>query len=300
MSSKKGFKDKGGYFLSLIFILPSLLLLLYMVFYPIANSIYGSFFEYNGISPQMSFVGLFNYKYVLTDPKFGTSMINNFIWMFMHLFLGCFVGLIIAFLISQVPSNKGKYFFRVVLFLPHVVAMSVCGLIWSMVYNTQYGIIVSVLKHFISDLSWFQPLGNGKIAIYAEGIAANWRAVGYYMVLFLAGLQNIDASLYDAAEIDGAGNWSKFINVTIPGLRNIFTFVLSVALVNGLRGFATVYVMTRGGPGYSTYLVAIYGYFKAFQEMHMGQAMVSALSIGIVIVFITVTFNIIREKMLDY
>jgi raffinose/stachyose/melibiose transport system permease protein len=120
------------------------------------------------------------------------------------------------------------------------------------------------------------------------------------MVLFLAGLQNIDTNLYDAAEIDGAGSWLKFINVTIPGLRNIFTFVLSVALINGLRGFATVYIMTRGGPGYSTYLVAIYGYIKAFQEMHMGQAMVSSLVIGIIIILITIIFNIIRDKVLDY
>jgi raffinose/stachyose/melibiose transport system permease protein len=300
MSGRKIFNSKREYIISIAFVLPSLLLLIYLIFYPIANSIYGSFFEYNGISPQMKFVGLFNYKYVLTDPRFETSIVNNFIWMVMHLLLGCFAGLLIAFLISQIPSGKGKTAFRTMIFLPHVVAMSVCGLIWSMLYNTQYGIIVSILRFFMNDVSWYNPLGSGRAAIYAEGIAANWRAIGYYMVLFLAGLQNIDTNLYDAAEIDGAGRWSRFINVTIPGLRNIFTFVLSIALINGLRGFATVYVMTRGGPGYSTYLVAIYGYIKAFQEMHMGQAMVSSLVLGVIIILLTVVFNLIRDKLLDY
>ena len=282
------------YFISILFILPSALAVAYMVFYPIGNSLYLSFYRWNGISPKKSFVGLGNYNYVLSDPKFWQSMENNLIWLVMHLLLACLYGLFLAFLISKL--KRGKTLFRTVLFLPNIVALSVSAIMWSMIYNTQYGILITILHFLGIDTSAMMLLSDPTYAIYYVSIAANWQGYGYYMVLFLAGLQNIDKTLYEAAEIDGAGAWQQFRHVTIPGLKNVFTFVLSIAIINGLRGFATVWVMTEGGPGSSTYLVAIYGYVKAFREMNMGHAMVSALAIGLVIIITTVIFNIIREK----
>lgn len=282
---------------AILFVVPSVLAMLYMIYYPIANSVYLSFFKWNGISPNKEFVGLANYTYVFTDPKYGKAMQNNFIWMFFHLIFACLYGLILAFLVSRV--RRFKTLFRIVLFLPNVVATSVAAIMWTMIYNPQYGIVVLFLQALGVDTSRMMMLGDPNLAIYLTALASCWQGYGYYMMLFLAGLQNIDETLYEAAEIDGAGSVQQFIHITIPGLNNVFSFVLSIAIIHGLRGFSTVYIMTEGGPGTSTYLVAIYGYLKAFREQSMGTAMVSALTIGVIIIVITMIFNVIREKRAD-
>lgn len=280
--------------LALVFIVPSVLFMLYMVFYPILNSAYLSFFKWNGISPNKKFVGFDNYKYVFNDQKFWTSMKNNFIWMVMHLVFAAFYGLIIAFLISRV--KKGRLFFRTVLFLPNVVALSVSAIMWRMMYNSQYGVIMSILNAIGVNTQGFSFLSNYKTAIYFVALASSWQGYGYYMMLFLAGMQSIDVSLYEAASLDGANTLQQFRYVTIPSLQSVFTFVISIAIINGLRGFSTAWVMTSGGPGTSTYLVAIYGYVKAFVEQNMGPAMVSGLLVGVIIIAITLVFNSIRDK----
>ena len=280
--------------LAIVFIMPSVLFMLYMVFYPILNSAYLSFFKWNGISPNKVFVGLGNYRYVLHDKKFWVAMKNNFIWMVMHLVFAAFYGLVLAFLISRI--RKGRLAFRAVLFLPNVIALSVSAIMWRMMYNSQYGIIISLLDAFGVDTSDIAFLSNAKTAIYFVALASSWQGYGYYMMLFLAGMQSIDTTLYEAAALDGASTLQQFRYVTIPSLRSVFTFVISVAIINGLRGFSTAWVMTSGGPGSSTYLVAIYGYVKAFQEQNMGHAMVSGIVIGVIIIAITLLFNSIRDR----
>ena len=285
-----------SYAVSVLFILPSFLVISYLVFYPIFNTLYVSFFRWNGTSPTMEFVGLGNYMSVFSDPRFHRSMSNNFIWMVMHLIFACFYGLVVAVIISKIP--KGKLFFRTALFLPNVISLAVSGIMWMMIYNPRFGIVVTTMKALglnTSGVSFTHP----STAIYFLAIASSWQGYGYYMVLFLAGLQNVDISMYEAADIDGAGPLQKFWYITIPGLRNVFTFVVSIALINGLRGFATVWVMTEGGPGYSTFLVTVYGFVKAFRETAMGEAMVSGITIGVIIIAITLIFNIIREKMIE-
>ena len=215
----------------------------------------------------------------------------------MHLLLACLYGLILAFLISKL--KRGKSIFRTLLFLPNIVALSVSAIMWTMIYNTKYGILVNLLAALGVDTSNLMLLSDPSLAIYAVSVAANWQGYGYYMVLFLAGIQNIDSSLYEAAEMDGANTWQQFWHITIPGLSNVFTFVMSIAIINGLRGFATVWVMTEGGPGSSTYLAAVYGYVKAFRELDMGQVMGSGLAIGFVIIIVTILFNVLREKQVN-
>lgn len=285
------------YLAAILFVLPSVLVMLYMVYYPIINSVYLSFFKWNGISPNKEFVGLANYAYVFTDPKYAKAMQNNLIWMVIHILFACMYGLVLAFLVSRI--RKFKTVFRVILFLPNVVATSVAAIMWTMIYNPQYGIVVVLLRALGIDTSRMMMLGDPNLAIFLTALASCWQGYGYYMMLFLAGLQNIDETLYEAAEIDGAGSFQQFRHITIPGLNNVFSFVLSIAIIHGLRGFSTVYVMTEGGPGSSTYLVAVYSYIKAFREQSMGTAMVSALINGIIIIIITMIFNVIREKRED-
>ena len=133
--------------------------------------------------------------------------------------------------------------------MPNVIALSVSGIIWTLIFNPQMGMLNGMLDALgLSSLkaSW---LGDPKITIYAISFASSWQAYGYYMTLFLAGLQNIDVDLYEASDLDGANKFDQFIHITIPGLQNVFSFVFSMGIINGLKGFSTVWVMTQGGPG---------------------------------------------------
>lgn len=242
----------------------------------------------------MKFVGLDNYRYVLKDPLFYQSLKNNFIWTVMHLVFACFFGFVLAYFISRIAY--AKTLFRNVLFMPNVIALSVSGIIWTLIFNPQMGMLNGMLDALgLSSLkaSW---LGDPKITIYAISFASSWQAYGYYMTLFLAGLQNIDVDLYEASDLDGANKFDQFIHITIPGLQNVFSFVFSMGIINGLKGFSTVWVMTQGGPGTSSYLLTLYGYVKAFREQNYGQSMVSGIVLGLMIIVITRVFNAIRDR----
>jgi raffinose/stachyose/melibiose transport system permease protein len=186
--------------------------------------------------------------------------------------------------------------FRNVLFVPNIIALSVSGVVWTLIYNPQMGLLNSLLKAVgLSALkrTW---LGDPGITIFAISFASSWQAYGYYMTLFLAGLQNIDTDLYEASNLDGANKFKQFLYITIPGLRNVFSFVFSMGIINGLKGFSTVWVMTQGGPGSSSFLLTLYGYVKAFRENNFGQSMVSGITLGVMIIFLTRLFNYFRDR----
>lgn len=243
----------------------------------------------------MEFAGLQNYRVVFADPRFHTSIINNFIWAAMHIVFACIYGFILAYMISRV--KKGRTIFRNILFLPHVIALPVSAVIWALIYNPQFGILNLLLD--LVGLGMLQRpwLGDPTITIYAISMSSAWQAYGYYVLLFIAGLQNVDAELYEASELDGAGRVKQFIHITVPSMRHVFTFVFSMSIINGLRGFATVWVMTQGGPGSSSFLMILYGFVLAFRENHFGRSMVSGVTLGVMILVLTLVFNSIRDRL---
>jgi raffinose/stachyose/melibiose transport system permease protein len=287
----------GTYPISIFFILPTLLLFLPLVILPIFDTIITSFFAWDGVSPSRQFVGIANYFHAFNEPRFIRSLVNTGIWVILHMALACGTALLLAFYIMRI--QLGKTLFRTLLFLPNVIALSISAVIWGMMYSPTFGVVNSVLKVIgLSHLavSW---LGDPNLALYAISIASAWQAYGYYMVLFIAGLQNIDQSMYEAAYIDGANSRQLFIYVTIPMLGSILTFVLSMAIINGLKGFATVWAMTQGGPEYSTYLLTLYIFKTAFGEYNFGLAMTGGVVLGGLIVLITVVFNRLRTKVIS-
>jgi raffinose/stachyose/melibiose transport system permease protein len=283
------------YLLAIAFILPTLIILVTLVIIPIFNTAFISFFKWDGVNPVKEYVGIKNYTAVLVDPIFFTAIKNNIIWTVFHTVFACGMGLFVAFQLVRVKVFQK--FFRVVLFLPNVIALSISALIWTMIYNPSFGILNGLLKAVGLGALIQQWTGNYKIAIYSLSVANSWQAYGYYMILFMAGLQNIDETLYEAARIDGAGAFKQFMNVTIPGLKNVLTFVLSISIINGLKGFATVWTMTQGGPAGSTMLLALYVYIKAFQESRFGLGCTAGVLLGITIIIITIIFNKIRDRV---
>ncbi|SCH26008.1 Inner membrane ABC transporter permease protein ycjO [uncultured Ruminococcus sp.] len=280
---------------SIVFIIPTAILLIAFVIIPIIWTVQISFNEWDGLQPTMNFVGLENYQTAFQKPQFQKSLLNNFIWAVMHLFFACGTGFFIAFLISRLKRGMG--FFRTVLFLPNVIATTISAVMWTQIFNPTYGILNNLLSAIGLDSLALQWLADPDLVIYSTSMASCWQAYGYYMVLFLAGLQNIDVSLYEAARMDGANAFKQFIHVTIPGLRSILTFVISMALINGLKGFATVWAMTRGGPEYSSHLLSLFVYKTAFLEYDYGLASAAAVILGILVMVITIAFNVFSDKI---
>lgn len=282
------------YAVSLLFLLPAFVLLVYFVIIPTIRTVAISFYSWDGVNPNMEFIGLTNYQKVFADPRFFQALKNTLIWTVMHLLFACFLGFVLAYFISRVKYFKS--FFRNVLFVPNVIALSVGAVIWQLIFNPQMGMLNSLLDTLGLSMLKRNWLGDPDITIYAISFSSSWHAYGYYMTLFIAGLQNIDIDLYEASELDGAGKIKQFFHVTIPGLQHVFTFVISMGIVNGLKGFSTVWVMTQGGPGSSSFLLTLYGYIKAFRENDFGQSMVSGVTLGVIIIVITRVFNYIRDK----
>ena len=283
--------DWQGY----LYILPALGFYLLFTFTPIIWNLVISLRAGGGPAEQSITFSLQHYQSIFEDAIFRRALWNNILWLVMHVgFAGGF-GLAIAVFISRVQVLQR--FIRTAFFLPHVVSLAVVGVIWSMVYDPFYGLLNNLLKNIgLSGLAanW---LGDTSLVLPSINIASSWQAYGLYMLLFLAGLQTIDRQLYDAAEVDGANAWQQFFHITIPGLREIMVLVISLAVINSFKGFATVWVMTQGGPFYSSELLATYIYKLAFRFQDDGKAAALSMVLGLLAITSTLLYNKWRERV---
>jgi raffinose/stachyose/melibiose transport system permease protein len=261
---------------------------------PIAWTIWLSFTDSRGLNTTASFVGLANYKRAALDPIVGTSLLHTFQWLVGHLVMAGGLGLALALLLSRL--RRTRILFRTALFLPHLVSLAVVGVLWANIYDPYYGLLNTMLSGV--GLGWLTQgwLSEPLLVLFSVNLASSWQGFGLYMLLFLAGLQNIDRSLYEAAEIDGANSTQQLWYVTLPGLSDVMTFVVSLCLINGLKGFATVFVMTGGGPFYQSELITTYIYRLAFSIQDHGLAAVLCILLSVLAVVITVAFNRWRQR----
>jgi raffinose/stachyose/melibiose transport system permease protein len=262
---------------------------------PVAWTIWLSFTDSRGLNTSASFVGLSNYQRAVLDPIAGQSLLHTFQWLAGHLILAGGLGLALALLISRL--KRTRIFFRTALFLPHLVSLAVVGVIWANIYDPFYGLLNTMLGNL--GLGWLAQgwLSDPLLVLFSVNLASSWQGFGLYMLLFLAGLQNIDHSLYEAAEMDGANGWQQLWYVTLPGLSDVMTFVISLCLINGLKGFATVFVMTGGGPFYQSELITTYIYRLAFSVQDHGLAAVLCILLSALAIAITVVFNQWRQRL---
>jgi raffinose/stachyose/melibiose transport system permease protein len=261
---------------------------------PVAWTIWLSFTDSRGLNTTANFVGLTNYQRAVLDPIAGQSLLHTFQWLAGHLILAGGLGLALALLISRL--KRTRIFFRTALFLPHLVSLAVVGVIWANIYDPFYGLLNTMLGNV--GLGWLTQgwLSDPLLVLFSVNLASSWQGFGLYMLLFLAGLQNIDHSLYEAAEMDGANGWQQLWYVTLPGLSEVMTFVISLCLINGLKGFATVFVMTGGGPFYQSELITTYIYRLAFSVQDHGLAAVLCILLSALAIAITVVFNQWRQR----
>ena len=275
--------------------LPALFFYLLFTFTPIIWNLIISLRGGAGAPTQPWTFTLQHYQSIADDPIFWRAFRNNMLWLAMHIgFAGGF-GLMTAVFLSRVQLMQR--FLRTALFLPHVVSLAVVGVIWSMVFDPFYGLLNNLFRAIgVPGLAqnW---LGDPMLVLPSINIASSWQAYGLYMLLFMAGLQTIERQLYDAAEVDGANAWQQFVHVTIPGLREIMVLVVSLAVINSFKGFATVWVMTQGGPFYSSELLATYIYKLAFRFQNDGKAAALSMVLGLLAITSTLIYNRWRERV---
>lgn len=273
-----------------LYLVPSSFFFFLFLLYPIFYTFYLSFFNWNGISPTMHYVGLGNYMELLEDPTFMLSLRNTIIWTILAIIVPVSLGLLLASLIDSL--SKGKSAFLSLLAIPCVLSLVAVGLIWQFIYDPIFGFLNLFLKLIgLGHLAqaW---LGNPSLALYAVFIAASWQYTPYCMLLFYAGLQGIPRELYEAASIDGATGLKRYFYITLPLLKKISTIVILITIIGSLRVFDAVYVMTMGGPGEASEVVALYLYKLAFKTYRMGYA--AAMAVFLFILILAVAFIYIR------
>jgi raffinose/stachyose/melibiose transport system permease protein len=278
----------------LSFIGPALLLYFLFLLYPIIEAIRLSLFDWDGASIAMKYVGLNNYINILKDPIFMQSLGHNFYWMLVDLIIIVIPVLALAVMIGKL--KKGKTFFRAGFYLPAVLSLPVVAVLWGKIFDPYIGPINVLLTNIGLDSLAMNWLGDPKTVLFSIIFTGAWAFYGLYLILFLTGLQNIDPNLYEAAEIDGAGPFRKFIYITIPSLKNIMNLVISMIIIYSLKSFALVWIMTQGGPFYKSEVVASYVYKIAFSMYKTSYGAAGSVILAIIVVILTILFNYLRER----
>ncbi|QBD78698.1 sugar ABC transporter permease [Ktedonosporobacter rubrisoli] len=284
--SKKGLaRERREWIAAYLFLAPDALGLLVFVGIPMIYALALGFFDVDGFG-NFSFAGLMNYSKMFSDPQFLISLRVTLVYVIV-LVPGLFVaGLGLALLVKQRIPFIGL--FRSMFFMPYVISLVVVGFVWKFMLTDQIGVFNQFLTTLgLNSRSW---LGDPNLALGTVIFINIWLGMGYYMIIFLAGLQDIPHEYYEAAYLDGASGWNAFRYVTWPLLKPTSFFVLLVSLVSavaGSQGFDLIYVMTRGGPDQSTSLGIFYIYQQAFQFGHYGYAAAMASALVAVLLIAT-------------
>lgn len=269
-----------------VFLLIPLAVELFWVFWPAANSFWLSTTRWRGIGVAQP-VGAENYARLLEDPIFGTALGNNVVWVFAFGGLSVAGGLALAVALNRPRRFVGVY--RTVIFLPMVISMAVTGLFWRIAYAPG-GPVNGALELLGLGHLQQQWLANPHTALGAVLVAAIWRQVGYIMVLYLAGLKGTDPTLEEAAAVDGANAWQRFWRVTMPQLAGVNTVIFAITVIDSLRTFDIVWVMTRGGPFNRSQLLSTYMFEQAFSYVNLGYASAIAVVIFVLAIVFIITY----------
>jgi multiple sugar transport system permease protein len=261
--------------------IPVLGFLLFTV-YPFAYSIYASLTQWNGIS-EMRFIGLDNYVRMIQDPYFHKAMFNT-----VYLMIGIPIGLVLSLLLALAMNRRmrGLSFFRTLYYIPVVSSLAAIAIMWQWAYNGDFGLINQVLDIFgIDGPNWLQNKDTVKPAIMIMTI---WKGLGYSMLLYLAAIQSVPASLYEAAALDGANAFQKFRAITIPMVKPVTFFLVVTSIIGGAQVFIEVNIMTpEGGPEFSSATIVWYIWRQAFNYSDMGYASAMAITLGLLVFIVT-------------
>lgn len=268
-----------------VLLLPALAILGAFVFWPMVSALALSFTDANGFRPP-EFVGLENYLEVFTEPDVLRSMGNTVVYAAIFTPAAVFCALALALALNH-PALPLRGMFRTWLFLPFIVSLAVAAFAWDYLLDPQVGL----LNHWLSaaGVQIGDVFQDPVLAMPAVALIAVWKSFPFYMIVFLAGLQDISPTLYEAARVDGATAWQRFLHITVPLLGNTTGFVVVIATIAALQAFDQIYVLTGGGPYQSTQTVVMEIYDAGFKNLRLGFAaalsyvlLVATLILGLV------------------
>ncbi|GIV99011.1 carbohydrate ABC transporter permease [Roseiflexus sp.] len=269
--------------LFLLLVGPNLLLLAAFTFWPMIYNAYLSTISWNFLSPIRRFVGLRNYETVLSSEIFRVVLINTAVFTVVSVAATMALGLGLALLLNQpLRWREGA---RAVLFTPTVLSGAAIAIVWIYIFDPRFGLLAQILGWFgILSPNW---LADPNWAMTALLIVYIWKNTGYAVVIYLAGLQTIDRTLYEAARIDGAGPWGQFWHVTLPGLSPIIFFLLVTSILACFQAFDIIRVMTDGGPVNATNMLVYHLYERGFIQSQAGPAGVVAMVMFVLMLILT-------------
>lgn len=278
------------------FLLPNIIGFIIFTFIPIIASFILSFTSWDGFG-KIEFIGMKNFVALFSDSIFKTSMFNTLIFTIVSVPLTLVLALGVAMLLNN--GIKGIKIVRAAFFLPYVTAALAVAVVWQLLYHPTLGPI----NQFLMSIGIDNPpkwLSSTKTAMISVIIMYIWKMVGYYMIIFLAGLQGVPKQLYEAAQIDGANKVESFFHVTIPMLSPIIFFTSIIALINSFKVFTEIYALTGGGPGNATNVLVYNIYAEAFKKYNLGYASAQSYVLCLIIIIITLIQFRGQKKWVNY
>lgn len=272
-----------------LFLIPGCVILGAFIFYPMLRAIWLSLTDYNLIQDP-EFIGFDNYTNLFQDKLFWKTLLNTVIYLIGVVPALVILPIFLAVLVNQ--KLKGVGFFRSAFFIPVVTSLVVAGIAWDWVYkeNGLLNYALQIIGVITEPIGW---LTSTSTALFAVMVVTIWKGLGYYMIIYLAGLQSISPNLYEAADIDGANWWQKMTRITVPMLMPFVLVVSIMASVNAMKVFEEIYVMTGGGPLHSSETLVFLIYNEAFEKLNMGYASAA----GVILFVLTLIISFINLKV---
>lgn len=289
---------RNKYSLIVPFLIPSLLLYLTFVFYPYARAMYISLTQWRGLANPPVFIGLENFRDMLQDGNFWNALGNDAFYVVVLPVFTLGIALFFAFVFTQ--GVRFAKFFRVTYFFPQVMSVVAIGVLWSFVYHPTIGILKSILNliGISSPPVW---LGNPDTVLGAIAAVTIWQAVGFYMVLFIAAMESIPSTYYEAAALDGASQWRVFWSITLPLIWDTLQTAIIFIMISATNMFTITMTMTGGGPSRSSEVLSTYLYNEAFINSKFGYGTAIAVALFFLTLLISVVLTrALRRESLEY
>ncbi len=278
-----------------LLILPAFFIYFLIILIPSINTAYLSLTKWDGMNPVKKFVGFANYIKAFQDAQMYNAFVNNVIWVVLLIT----VPLALALLLAVTATKRGIFGrdqLQAIYFIPHVISPVAVALIWTWIYNPKIGLLSNILMALGIAGKPYGILGDPNLALYGVIFTHIWGIFGFCTVIYVNALQAIDQSLYDAAMIDGANSFQRFVHVTLPGISSVTTFLILLNMINSFKVFNQVFLMTQGGPVGRTEVVGYVMYVHAFKLNRVGYGSAIAIILTVVVLILGIFYISNREK----
>ena len=291
---RKFYEFNGDRIKVFLFLIPAAVLLLVFLVIPIFQCLYYSLFDWNGMGPAEDFIGILNYKKIINDNVFLKAVINTFAIVGLSLFVQLPLALLLAIMIGR--GIRGQAFYRTVFFLPYVLSETITAVMWRILYNPDpsRGFINAIFQTFGWKMQdW---LGNMDLVLFSIFIVLTWKYIGFHMLLYITGLQNIPRDVEEAALIDGVNKRQMFTHITLPLLGGTIRTSAYLSVLGSLQVYAIVWIMTKGGPVNASEVLSTYMYRFSFVRFQLGYGAAVAMVMLIISLIFSITYMGITRR----